>query len=228
MLPNAMIIGATKCGTTSAYFNLSQHPKVVFLNEPRFFDRHWERGVDWYERRFQHLDPNELSIIGDKTPSLYADKQALSRIKSIMPNIKMILLLRNPVHRLISRWRHRLKRRDPMAKIEEVIEMILYQDDYSESIQQIWDMFSKEQLHIAISERVRINMDVEYGRMFSFLGVEPFNSTYELQNITQNRVPVPPVVLSTIFDKYREANERLFETLGYDIPEWSEMSISVL
>ena len=145
MLPNAMIIGATKCGTSAAAFNLSQHPKVVFVNEPRFFDRHWERGIDWYERKFQQFCPNNLSIIGDKTPNYYCDKQALVRIQNLMPNIKMILFLRNPVHRCVSRWRMRLAKRDPMVKIEEMIEMPWYQDDYAEGIQSIWDLFSKEQ-----------------------------------------------------------------------------------
>jgi hypothetical protein len=125
-----IIMGAQKCGTTSAARNLSKHPELNIFSgiteygqyEIEFFNQHWDRGVDWY---YDQL-PRSNGLIGEKTAELFHRKICHLRIRNVQPNVKLIVLLRCPIERSYSQWRMAaLKKGDEHRSFDEVIQMEL-------------------------------------------------------------------------------------------------------
>lgn len=108
-LPNFICLGATKCGTTTLYDILKQHPDIYIpsLKEPHFFDipKNFSNGLEWYEKTyFKKIDKK---IISDFTPSYFFDKKAPKRIfDALGSNMKFLVILRNPVDRAYSHYLH--------------------------------------------------------------------------------------------------------------------------
>ena len=119
VLPDYLIIGVTKCGTTSLYEYLSQHPDIYPPKgkEIDFFDRLYSRGLNWYKAGFPSTTRKFVTkslmkrqfVTGEATPRYMDTPHTLQRIKNVLPNAKFIVLLRNPVDRAFSQYNMNLK-----------------------------------------------------------------------------------------------------------------------
>lgn len=108
-LPNFMIIGAMRSGTTTLSALLRAHPDVYMApkKEVHYFSRHWERGVDWYVQQFAGRR-GEVAM-GEATPSYMYFDDAVERMASVVPEARLIAILRDPVDRAWSHyWRGRV------------------------------------------------------------------------------------------------------------------------
>jgi hypothetical protein len=102
-LPQAIIIGAKKCGTRALLKFIGAHPNVSTAGaELHFFDRFYHMGLDWYREQMPYSLENQVTI--EKTPKYLIDKQVPERVYQMNPNIKLIVVLRNPVTRAISEY----------------------------------------------------------------------------------------------------------------------------
>lgn len=105
---NFYILGAEKCGTTSLYQYLSQHPDITFSNpkEPIFFEAEYEKGLDYFwDKYFQHYQ-GEQKIGEARHRNLYLP-YVPRRIYESTPDAKFLIILRNPVERAFSHWINR-------------------------------------------------------------------------------------------------------------------------
>lgn len=100
-LPTFLIIGAPKGGTTSLARYLEQHPDVSIAaeKEVHFFDDNFDRGLDWYRSRFAGAGAR---AIGEASPTYLMRRDAHPRIASVIPNARLIAVLRNPIDRAYS------------------------------------------------------------------------------------------------------------------------------
>ena len=106
-LPDFLIVGAMKAGTTSLSGNLKLHPKIFMpRREVRFFDQYWHQGVDWYR---SHFRDGVGMIRGEKTPEYMRVRRYMVRMRRVVPDAKIIVLLREPVARLLSEMNHRMQ-----------------------------------------------------------------------------------------------------------------------
>lgn len=108
-LPDFIIIGAQKSGTTSLYAYLTSHPRVAPARrkEVHFFDQAWGQGVDWYRSFFpltSELAPDRIT--GEATPYLLFHPHCPERVQSVVPDAKLVVILRDPVARTYSHYRH--------------------------------------------------------------------------------------------------------------------------
>ena len=108
-LPDFLILGAQKAGTTSLHFYLNQHPKIVGSSpkEVRFFDRdeNYKKGLDWYKKAFKDISrPLGRHLYFEATPEYMYRRTAAERIYKFNPKLKFIVLLRDPVKRAYSSW----------------------------------------------------------------------------------------------------------------------------
>lgn len=105
-LPNFVIIGAQKSGTTSLFAYLRDHPDVFLApgKEIHYFDRHFDEGLDWYKAKFANV-ANEHAI-GEATPNYMYFGEGVSRMAEVLPNARLIAILRNPVDRAYSHYWH--------------------------------------------------------------------------------------------------------------------------
>ena len=117
-LPDFIIIGAMKCGTTSLYYDICEHPNVFEANQDEigFFDSNFHLGWNWY-RSFFPLKSKILKsrketgygISGEDTPFYFWKEEAADRIKKYFPNIKLICIFRNPVDRTYSEYQNTVR-----------------------------------------------------------------------------------------------------------------------
>ena len=105
-LPCFLGIGTQKGGTTTLQRLLEQHPQVWLppAKELQFFSLHYALGPAWYARQFAPADPEQ--ICGDITPYYLFHPQAPQRIAQLLPAVKLIVLLRDPVERTLSQVFH--------------------------------------------------------------------------------------------------------------------------
>lgn len=120
--PSFIIIGAAKCGTTSLYRYLSQHPQIVppINKEIDFFNFNFEHDRNWYLAHFPHL-PQDRFITGEASPSYFSYPKVDRRIYELFPQVKLIILLRNPVERTISHYYHRIREGSENRSLETAL-----------------------------------------------------------------------------------------------------------
>jgi hypothetical protein len=110
-LPDFLIIGGQKCGSTSLFRNLAESPEVLpARKEIHFFDVQFDRGVDWYRThfRFEGADgaAGGRTITGEASPYYLFHPLAPQRARAVAPDARLIALLRNPVRRAVSHYYH--------------------------------------------------------------------------------------------------------------------------
>lgn len=117
MLPGFLIVGAQRCGTTSMYRTLSQHPdvrKAVLHKGVHYFDMNYDRGLAWYRAHFplrvraRRGDRSALTF--ESSPYYMFHPLAAERIAADLPGVKLIVLVRDPVERAYSAHAHELAR----------------------------------------------------------------------------------------------------------------------
>jgi hypothetical protein len=131
LLPDFLIIGAQRCGTTSLQRYLIQHPCVApaFRKEVHFFDRNLRKGTTWYRGHFPSvLFRSYVTTVlrrrfmtGEATPAYIFYPHAPQRILETVPRAKLIVLLRNPVDRAYSHYQHEVTNGHEEVPFEEAI-----------------------------------------------------------------------------------------------------------
>lgn len=145
LLPDFIVIGAAKSGTTSLYADLAKHPYVVpcitqdawFLGtkEVHYFDYNFDRGRDWYRSHFplerervefaaQHGRP---FLTGEASPSYISHLWAPERIRRTLPDVKLIAVLRDPVERAHSHFE--MSRREGVEPLESFEDAVAQEEE---------------------------------------------------------------------------------------------------
>lgn len=119
-LPDFLIIGAQKGGTTSLYLYLNEHPHIggAVIKEVNFFDKNHHLGLSWYRTQFPipwqkwytRNVQKQNYVIGEASPSYLLSPHTPGRVAEVLPDVKLIVLLRNPVERAYSQYRHNVAR----------------------------------------------------------------------------------------------------------------------
>ena len=192
MLPNFICIGAPKSGTTTFYEIVKQHPDIAVssFKEPGFFDNdaNWEKGIEWYDKTYFATVKKE-KMVGEFTPSYLGSDIAPSRIfNSLGSNVKLVLLLRNPVERAYSHYLH--SKRDLYENLE--FEEALFSEKkrllefpeltsrfsyirsgmYHQQIKNYLKFFDKNQMHVILFDDFLSKKDQVVNELFRFLDLE--------------------------------------------------------
>lgn len=146
VLPDFVILGAQKAGTTSLHDYLSQHPNVAppLTKEIHFLDYNYERGEGWYRAHFPtHFEKwrGAFRVTGEGSPYYLFYPHAALRAKQLLPRAKFIVLLRNPVERAYSQYHHQVRLNlEPLSfedalaqeatRLDGEFEKILADDEY--------------------------------------------------------------------------------------------------
>lgn len=125
VLPHFIIVGAQKAGTSALFKALVAHPKVVkgVAKEIHFFDIQFHRGRLWYESCFPASAPggDETIVTGEATPYYLFHPHAPRRCAEVLPDVRLIALLRNPVDRAYSHYHHEVRRGRERLSFDEAI-----------------------------------------------------------------------------------------------------------
>lgn len=132
MMPDFLIVGGQRCGTTSLYNYLTQHPCVESASEKeiQFLSLNFSRGVSWYKKHFpvalkkyyaRVINGHEL-ITGEATPYYLFHPHAPGRARQVVPKAKIIILVRNPVDRAYSHYHRHVRFKVETLPFEEAIQ----------------------------------------------------------------------------------------------------------
>lgn len=176
-LPDFIIIGSQRCGTTTLHRVLGLHPQVFTtpVKELYFFtDRNYHRGLRWYQRHFSQR--NGEKVAGESSPDYILSETVAQRIKQHLPEAKLILTVRNPVERAYSAyWFHRVNLVETHRTFEDALEADLGYIDrgfYLQHIQKYFKHFAREQVLVVLNDDLRDDPNGVYQRCFDFLGVD--------------------------------------------------------
>ena len=123
-LPEFIIIGAQKAGTTSLFHYLTACPDVrgPLKKEVHYYDHSFERGERWYRSNFPVRSEGDEWAVGESSPYYLLHPTVPSRVAEHLPSTRLIVLLRNPVGRAYSHYHHtRELGHEPMATFEDAI-----------------------------------------------------------------------------------------------------------
>jgi hypothetical protein len=231
-LPSFIIIGGMKCGTSSLFKYLCQHPQLFGSShkEVRFFAREdfYSQGEKWYRAHFPRLqDMPAGSLAFEATPDYLFFPDVASRMAAILPDLKLVALLRNPTERAISHYFHNLKKgrekQDILAAMEHHEAVYKRRGRYKEQIERYYNSFGPDRLKIVESERLFQKPNEALQDVYEFLGIERDFQVPDLspKQVGFNRQPVRPEVYDHLNTYFQPLNEQLFDYLGYEL-HWDQ------
>ena len=134
MLPGFLIVGAQRCGTTSMYRTLSQHPailKAVLHKGVHYFDTGYDHGLAWYQGHFPlraraaavRRATGETPLTFESSPYYLFHPLAAARIHRDLPGVKLLILVRDPIERAYSAHAHELARGYETEPFERALDL---------------------------------------------------------------------------------------------------------
>lgn len=202
LIPDFLIIGAGKCGTTSLYMYLKQHPDIFIpkIKEPNFYgyenkapenfgeglaDRqHFMQSVTRFQdyiALFEDADPGQLK--GEMSNTYMYHEQAPERIKHYNPDMKLIAILRQPAGRLYSRYLHLAREnRLPTPDFSDSLDRntiwwkrndLIREGFYYRNLKPFYELFPRENIKIYLYEDLNDNAPHVLKDIFQFLNVDP-------------------------------------------------------
>ena len=179
MLPDFVVIGAMKAGTTSLYAYMAEHPEVAMPGhkELDFFveELNWPRGLAWYEEQFAHT---EGKVSGDISPNYSKHPHfggVPERMAGIVPEAKLIYVLRDPIARMRSHWVHAVDAGDVTDDIGRVLlEEPYFREcsSYGMQLERFLEHYPRERVLLLTAEDLRERRDEVLAKIFEFLGLD--------------------------------------------------------
>ena len=129
--PDVIIIGNNKSASNTVFYNLIKHPQILGVSrrENRFFDANFWRGKNWYKSHFPTIfkkvflskQIRKNIIILDSSPTCYIHPYAATRMKKLLPKVKIVIIFRNPIDHAYSLYYHRVRMKSERLTFEESI-----------------------------------------------------------------------------------------------------------
>jgi len=245
-LPDFIIIGTQKGGTTSLFYYLMQHPELTMSHKKEiyFFNLFFDKGLAWYKSHFPFRA--NTKITGEATPSYIYHPKAAGRVKSILPDVKLIVLLRNPIDRAYSGYAMGLRRKTDTADtfeiaIERELEALKNQnntDEYTFEKHELYylergkyysqllpwlEHFPSEQLLFIKSENFFQNPEKELIKVYEYLNISTILPKDLSKKNTGKYDKISPETVHRLEAYFREENEQLTNLLGKEF-EWHTSS----
>jgi Sulfotransferase domain len=181
-LPNVIIIGAMKCGTTSLHNYLDAHPQISMSEgkELNFFyreDRWKEQGIAWYRRQFDPDVPVRGESSVNYTKNLRASRISSTRMREVIPDAKLIYIVRHPIERAVSHYLHTRAAGNEERTLSEALgdfnEQYVTRSLYYANLRPFLKQFPRENLLVVPQEGLLSRRSEVLWLIFSFLGVDP-------------------------------------------------------
>jgi len=251
-LPDYVIIGGQKCGTTSLDAYLRHHPNVRegLYKEVHFFDLHFDKGLNWYRAHFPTRASMERGVeqlrsrvvTGESTPSYLFHPLVPQRMREMIPSVRVIAILRDPVDRAHSHWQQIRDWNEEELPFEEAIDAearrlperpesltdlrqlddylrfsYLARGRYAEQLPRWFEAFPREQLLILSFDDLRADPDSVCRQVTDFLGLPEFRMEVFPRTASRPREKMAPETRARLREYFRPHNQRLYELLGRDL-----------
>lgn len=180
-LPNLIVIGAVKCGTTSLHYYMGLHPEIsmTWEKEPHFFvrERNWDKGLEWYKSNF-----TENTMIRGETSPGYTKypifKGVPERMHAVVPDAKLIYILRDPIDRMVSNYIQNYSNGNESRTTEEALSHLddnnpyICNSKYYMQLEQYLNYFPRSHILIITLEDLYNHRMAVLKKIFRFLDVD--------------------------------------------------------
>ena len=231
-LPDFVVIGAPKCGTTFFYHLLTKHPHVApaAFKELHYFDLLFEEGTEWYRQCFPppRWKEGRRVITGEATPRYLADPLVPERMARVVPAARLVVLLRNPVDRMYSAYHQRVRNNQAARTFEEHVEAC-FDDPQQESLARNiyvdhllrWSRFFGDgQMLVLKSEDFFERPESALKPTLEFLGLPDWvpEASERGDKLNKGRYEqrMDPATRRRLEDYFEPHNRRLYDYLGVD------------
>ncbi|MFB9838029.1 sulfotransferase domain-containing protein [Actinoallomurus acaciae] len=248
MLPDFLLVGTQRGGTTSLFRALAPHPGVAqptFHKGVHYFDVHYERGLSWYRGHFPLRRGERLAF---ESAGYYMHHPlAPERIAADLPGVKLLVLLRDPVERAYSAHKHELARgfeTEPsferaLALEEERLageverirsepgylshshrhQSYLDRGRYADQLEVLYRLFGRDRVHVTFAEDFFAEPEPHYDAVLDFLGLPRWRpAAFERHNARPGS-PLPAALRTRLVDHFAPHDARLAALLG-EVPPW--------
>jgi hypothetical protein len=243
VLPDFVILGTQRGGTTSLFDYLARHPQVfpAFRKEVHFYDLHHLRGLGWYRAHFPlSWRMSDGDIAGEATPNYLIHPEVPSRLRATTPDAQLVVMVRDPIERAHSSWRLMSSRGIETASFEDAIAreqqapdplvagytggparlgsalqlMYLAKSRYAEQIERWFEVFPQEQFTFIASEDLFSDPAGVLSDLSKFLGIDPWDpDSFPALNQVAP-ASIDPGFRQELADYFRPHNRRLELLLG--------------
>jgi hypothetical protein len=239
-LPDFVILGAQRSGTTSLYRWLSAHPSIVppTNKELHYFDLNYAKGEGWYRSRFPFERPGRVT--GEASPYLLYHPLAPERVaRDLPPTTRFIVLLRDPVQRALSHYWHERRMKaetqplgpafaledERLAGADEIVRRgersfahfhfsYVARGRYAEQLERWFGAVGRERVLVLPSESLFTD-PLALGRVTQWLRLPPGPGVFPATNEADRTEEATPEVLRSLETTFEAPNEALFGLLGY-------------
>jgi hypothetical protein len=247
--PDFLVIGAMKCGTTSLFRYLVEHPRFVAprKKEIHFFDNHFSRGSTFYRGQFEFTwKVGRGRLTGEATPYYMFHPCAPERVHRMLPEVKLIVLLRDPVKRAYSHYQHQVANgwetlsfpdavaaeSDRLAGEEKRLlgepgyfsfnhlhYSYLARGDYLSQLRRWEAFFPTDRILVRRAEDLYRDTSRIVSEVLEFLELPDMElASYRAAN-TRSYEPMDPAVERMLYEHFRPLNAGLYSHLGVDF-QW--------
>lgn len=258
MMPNFIVAGGSRCGTTSLHRALLTHPGIVppMVNKGvHYFDIDYLRGENWYRSHFP------LSAVAARRTAAVPNAPmcfessgyymhhplAPERIAQTLPEVRLVVMLRDPIERAYSAYKHEFARGfETVDGFERALELeperlagevekirsdpgyvshahrhqsYVDRGQYVEQVRRLFDLFGPSRVHVMFSEDFFATPEPEYERLLSFLGLPIIQAPAYEQHNARRRAPMDEATLSRLTAHFEPYDTALAELLGRT-PSW--------
>ena len=247
VLPDFIIIGTVRSGSTSLYYNICSHPSILpaSYDEIGFFDSNYHLGMNWYRSMFPLKSDMErirsetkYALTGEDTPFYFWKIDAANRIRKILPKIKLITILRNPVQRAYSNYYLGVREGTEKLTFEEAVRKeldtlpenkILAENIFkfcnvrrsyiAKSLyvyqMKIWfERFSKNRLFVISTEEMSKSPAHTMNQAYEFLGLPKYENTFFEKRKKASYEKMGDNIRKELEEFFKPHNEELFKLIG--------------
>lgn len=257
MSPSFMVIGAQRCGTTTLFKSLAEHPQVVRPPVEKgtdYYTLHHDRGLDWYRGHFPLTRVADILTHADTEPVAFEactyylfHPLAIPRLAADFPDLRLVVMLRDPVPRAWSAYKHEFARGFETeadfgraldleeARLDGEIERILAEPayvsfshrhhayvtrgEYVDQLERVFAHFPREQVHVLDSEAFFAEPAREFANLLAFLGLRQWRPQRFEQHNARPSAPMPETIRSRLERHYAPYDVRLSALLDRT-PTW--------
>lgn len=250
MTPAFIMIGASRSGTTTLFHSFGTHPEIArppLHKGVRYFDLNYDKGWDWYRAHFPLRTPWRSGKRAFEASGYYLYHPLVpERMAADLPQIKLVAMVRDPVERAFSAWKHESARgfedlplsaaldaederlataaqelaRDPFANPHSLRHHShRTRGEYIDQFERYLQYVDRSNLHVVVSERFFADPEQEYAQVLEFLGlpvVMPAEG-FAKENARPSK-PMPEDDRLRLAEHFQPYNDRLEKFLGYPLP----------
>jgi Sulfotransferase domain len=254
--PTFLMIGAQRCGTTSLFRAITAHPQIVhapFHKGVNYFDLNYYRSPEWYRGHFPVAEIARRRTAGYGDPVAFEASGyylyhpfAIERIARDLPDVKLVAMIRDPVERAFSAYKHEYARGFEWETFEQALKLederligeidrmradpsyesfphrhhsYRHRGHYADQLERVFAHFPRHQVHIIESEAFFAKPAAEYQRLLEFLGLRPWEPAHFGCHNARPGVPMDAETRRELEQYYQPHDKRLASLLGRSL-QW--------